>query len=111
MFSFLTFLIKLFYVIYLIGLPYIDAPEIVSAPSPQQVVEGNGVILFCNATGYPPPTIAWTKQGSNTVLSTSETLQLTNLMSGDNGALYICKVENIIGSREANSAITVLCEY
>ena len=103
---FLTFLCNIF-----IWFSLIDAPEIVSVPSPQQVGEGNGVILFCNASGNPPPTIAWTKQGRNTVLSTSETLHLTNLMSGDNGAVYICKVENIVGSIEANSTITVLCKY
>ena len=32
-------------------------------------------------------------------------------MGGDNGAVYICKVENMIGFEEANSTITVLCEY
>ena len=103
---FLTFLCNIFN-----WFPLIDAPEIVSAPSPQQVFEGDGVVLFCNATGNPPPTIAWTTQGSNTVLSTSKTLHLTNLMSGDDGAMYKCKVENILGSREVNAIITVLCEY
>ena len=88
-----------------------DPPEIVSAPSPQPVVAGDGVVLFCNATGSPQPKITWTKEGSSTVLSTSETLPLTNLRSGDNGAVYLCKVENILNSREANYTITVLCEY
>ena len=88
-----------------------DPPEIVSAPSSEEVVEGDGVVLFCNAIGNPQPNTTWTKQGNNSVLSTSETLNLTNLMSGDNGTVYICKVENNFGSREANSTITVLCEY
>ena len=85
-----------------------DPPEIVTAPSNKTVTEGNGATLFCNATGNPPPSIAWTKQGRNTVLSTSDTLTLTNLRKGDNGAVYICKVQNNLGSKEAYATITVL---
>ena len=92
-------------------LKLIDPVEIDSAPSSQHAVEGNGVTLFCNATGNPTPSIAWTKQGRNTVLSSSETLTLTNLMRGDNGTVYRCKVQNILGSDEANATITVLCKY
>ena len=88
-----------------------DPPEIVTVPSDKIVTEGNGVTLFRNATGNPPPSIAWTKEASNTVLPSSETLPLTNLRSGDNGAVYICKVENYLASKEANATITVLCEY
>ena len=83
---------------------------IATAPSAQQVTEGNGATLFCNATANPPPSTAWTKQGSNTVLSSSETLSLTNLMRGDNGAVYKCKVENNLGSAEAYATIIVLCK-
>jgi len=86
-------------------------PEIDPARSSQQVVEGSGVTLSCNATGNPPPSINWTKQGNSTVLSSSETLTLTNLMRGDDGAVYKCKVKNNLGSAEATATITVLCEY
>ena len=88
----------------------VDPPEIVSAPSAQQVVEGNGVILFCNATGNPQPNITWTKHRNNSVISTSESLNLTRLMRGDNGAVYKCKVENVVGSAETSARITVLCK-
>lgn len=67
--------------------------------------------MFCNATGNPQPNITWTKEGSGTVLSTTETLSLTNLMEGNNGALYKCKVENYLGSKEVTAMIIVLCEY
>ena len=89
---------------------FVVPPEITTNPLSQEVVESNGVTLFCNATGNPQPIIAWTKQGSNTVLSTSETLTLTHLMRGDNGAVYICKAQNNVGSAEANATIAVLCE-
>ena len=82
-----------------------------SFSSSQQVVEGDEVILFCNATGNPPPSIAWTKQGSKRLLSTSKTLHLTSLTRGDDGVIYKCKVENNIGSEEATATISVLCEY
>ena len=32
-------------------------------------------------------------------------------MREDNGAVYKCKVQNNLGSAEANASITVLCEY
>ena len=86
-------------------------PEIVTAPSDEEVAEGNSLNLFCNATGNPQPDITWTKEGESSVQSTSETLELTNLRSKDNGQVYICKVNSSLGSDEANATITVFCEY
>ena len=67
--------------------------------------------LFCNASGNPQPGITWTREGESSVLSSSETLKLRNLSSEDNGAVYICKVNNSLGFGEANATITVFCEY
>ena len=67
--------------------------------------------LFCNASGNPQPEITWKKEGESGVLSSSETVKLTNLSSEDNGTVYICKVNNSLGSDEANATITVFCEY
>ena len=67
--------------------------------------------LFCNASGNPKPDITWTKEGERSVLSTSETLKLTNLRSKDNGQVYTCKVNNSLGFDEANATINVFCEY
>lgn len=93
---------------------FADQPKILSAPSSQQVVEGNGAILFCNATGYPEPNITWTKQKNETVLSTLEVLNLTSPMREDNGAVYTCKnciVQNYLGTVKASAMVTVFCEY
>ena len=110
---------KLFFFIvsYRFGIYYIFVcflavlPKIVTAPPYKDVVEGSNLNLFCNATGNPQPDITWTKEGKSSVLSTSETLALTNLSSEDNGAVYICKVNNSLGFDEANATISVLCEY
>lgn len=90
---------------------FADPAEIVSAPLDQQIVEGSGIVLLCNATGNPQPSITWTKQGNKTVLSTSVNLNLVNLTREDNGAVYNCKVQNSLGSAEANATITVWCKY
>ena len=90
---------------------WIDPPEIVSTPSPQQdLYEGSGTVLFCNATGNPQPNINWTKQGNDSVLSTLQTLNLTVLMGVDDGAVYKCKVQNYLGHMETTVMISVLCK-
>ena len=89
----------------------IDPPVIDFTPSAQPVVEGNGTTLFCNATGNPQPIITWTKQGSNAVFPSSDTLTLTNLIREDNGAVYKCRAQNNVGAVEATATITVWCEY
>ena len=86
-------------------------PVIDSSPSVYQVVEGNGANLFCSATGNPEPNITWTKQGNNSKLSASETLNLTKLMREDDGSVYKCTVTNEVGSTEATTTVTVFCEF
>ena len=97
--------------VYLFCLSFLDPAEIKTKTQSQEVVEGGEISLFCNATGIPQPHITWTKKGSDIMLSSSETLNLTRLASEDNGAVYKCKVENNLGSAEANATVTVLCEY
>ncbi|XP_068685500.1 hemicentin-1-like [Montipora foliosa] len=82
-------------------------PKIIVAPSPQQVVEGRGVSLFCNATGNPKPNITWTKNGNSSVLSTSEMLNISRLAWKDDGGIIKCKVQNNQGSEEATAEITL----
>ena len=91
---------------------WIDPPEIVSIPSPQEdLYEGNGTVLFCNVTGNPQPNISWTKQGNDSVLSTVQTLKPTVLKRVDDGAVYKCKVQNYLGLMETTVMISVLCKW
>ena len=75
------------------------------------MLEGSNLTLFCNAPGNPQPDITWTKEGYSSVLSISETLNLTNLRREDNGAVYSCKANNSLGFATVVSSITVRCEY
>ena len=86
-------------------------PVIVTAPSNYTALEGSDLTLFCKATGNPQPDITWTKIGDITLLSTSETLNLTNLRGEDNGAVYNCEVNNSLGFDTVSASITVMCEF
>ena len=65
---------------------FTDQSEIITHPKNVTPEEGLLMTLFCNATGNPPPTLSWTKDGS----------PLTNthriIFSGDNDTLSIAKV-------------------
>ena len=86
-------------------------PDIDHAPSTFQVVEGSGLILFCNATGNPKPNITWTKQGNNSELSTSERLTITNVLREDDQSVYKCIAANSLGLAQVTPKVTVLCKF
>ena len=97
---------------------FTDQPEIITHPKNVTPEEGLLMTLFCNATGNPPPTLSWTKDGS----------PLTNtqgiILSGDNETLYIAKVNrsesgnyrcvarNSLGDDISNAAkVDVQCKW
>lgn len=78
----------------------LDPPAIsYVSPEREEYMEGNDALLFCNGTGNPPPSIYWTKQGSNFALSSSETLHLTSLRA-DDGAVFDAKPKIILVHRK-----------
>ena len=61
---------------------------IVTGPLDYIALEGSNLTLFCSITGNPKPDITWTKEGDNSVQSTSENLYLINLRR-DRGAVLL----------------------
>ena len=91
------------------------------------ITEGDTTTITCEAIGYPPPTIVWTKTsgtlsdrvsvsdsvsaptGSGNVTSVSVNLTMTNANREDTG-LYECSASNSVGSDNRNTSVTVQCE-
>ena len=40
-----------------------ERPEILHRPVQSSVVRGERIVLDCQASGYPPPTYSWYKDG------------------------------------------------
>ena len=78
------------------------------------------MVLPCNATGNPIPTISWTKNGYpldrnvNARISFSgrkQQLILTNVSRTDSGE-YQCVASNSLGNDTSNAAkVDIQCEY
>ncbi|KAK7886672.1 hypothetical protein WMY93_026293 [Mugilogobius chulae] len=82
-------------------------PRLLSEPKPMAVDMGMDAAFTCAWTGNPPLTLAWTKQGSNVVLSNSNTLQLKAVTQEDAG-VYTCKaIVPRIGVAERDVTLTV----
>ena len=75
----------------------------------QVIVEGDNVILHCNATGNPAPNISWTKDGSPTILYQGETNDIVNVTRQTAGN-YTCTAWNGVGVK-ANATATVIVHY
>ncbi|XP_031568091.1 hemicentin-1-like [Actinia tenebrosa] len=74
--------------------------------------EGQHFILYCNATGFPAPSITWLFQHSDlnkTLRSNTSSLVVMNATREDNGA-YICQAANGVGSA-AVAIVNVSVQY
>ena len=75
------------------------------------------MILSCNASGNPTPTISWTRNGSLVNTSTrisfsdgNKTLTITNVNRTDSGE-YRCVARNRVGSDTSSAAkLDVQCK-
>ena len=66
--------------------------------------------LICEASGKPEPNINWTKDGSDSVLHTGSTWNLTNISSDDAGT-YRCTAYNGAGNAVHHTmAVIVDCK-
>jgi len=91
------------------------------------ITEGDTTIITCEAVGYPPPTIVWSRTsgtlsdrvlvsdsvsvsvGNGNASRVSVNLTLTNASKEDTG-LYECSASNSVGSDNRNTSVTVQCE-
>ena len=92
------------------------------------VREGNTTTITCEALGYPPPTVVWSRTngtlsdrvsvsdsvsvptGYGNVTRVSVNLTITSAPRKDTGA-YTCFANNSIGSDESIVNITVQCKF
>ena len=91
------------------------------------VKEGNTTIITCEALGYPPPTIVWSRTngtssdrvsvndsvsvptGYGNVTRVSVNLTIINASREDTG-MYTCFANNSVGSDTKSLNITVQCK-
>ena len=83
-------------------------PVMLNYPKNQTVNETDSISMFCNASGNPPPQIAWKKEPGFTFHGNE--LELKDVTK-DNRGTYVCTASNGIGEDvSASATITVNCE-
>jgi len=55
--------------------------------------EGGDLSLYCSATGFPKPTVTWTKVGIDAPVNNNSWLNFTNI-NRDKAGDYICNANN-----------------
>ena len=73
------------------------------------VTEGDNVTLYCNATGFPVPNIAWINASSGYVESRTKTLLITAITRSESSN-YTCHASNEIGNDIQTCEIDVHCK-
>ncbi|XP_025060802.1 hemicentin-2 [Alligator sinensis] len=90
-------------------------PQIISGPSLLTVVPNEPVLLECNATGIPTPTLMWLKDGNPIastvmeglqVLSGGRVLSLASAHVSDSG-MYSCVATSTVGEDRWDAALQV----
>ena len=93
----------------------LDTPLVSASPEKVTIVEGNKLLLTCNASGEPEPSMSWTRIGSSSVLSVSPSLTIVNVSrpgTADNLIQYQCTASNGVGTpATATVYVTVVCKY
>ena len=93
-------------------LPSTVAPN-VSLPATTTAVQGQQLLLNCQPTGNPTPSITWNKDnveirsGGRVTIGNNGTLVISNVLSSDEGS-YSCQGRSNIGSDTASTVVTVL---
>ena len=85
---------------------FLVPPQIVMLPQNNTVNESNPVLLRCEASGYPAPTITWTKDGSQ-LQEAQRTVNIGQSRKSDAGR-YVCTVDNGVGQPETAEAYVIV---
>lgn len=69
---------------------------------------GSDVLIACNTTGYPPPTVTWSPplSASPRFVVTSHGLQISDVRPADENT-YTCHVSNLFGSNQQTTELRV----
>lgn len=87
-------------------------PQFSTRPQSRHVLDGQTAQFECKATGYPPPAIAWQKDGKRLpsdgrhVVLPSGTLRVLYVRKQNEGT-YQCQAINVIGVISARANLTV----
>ena len=100
----------------------------VSSSNELTINEDDIYTVTCEALGYPPPTVVWSRTngtlsgrvsvsdnvsvltGNGNVTRVSVNLTITNASREDTG-VYVCSGTNFIGIDNKNVSITVQCKF
>ena len=92
------------------------------------ILEKNTTTITCEALGYPPPIIVWSRTngtlsdrvsvsdsvsiptGYGNVTRVSINLTITNASREDTG-VYMCSANNSVGSDNRNVSVTIQCKF
>ena len=93
---------------------YLVSPIILDHQTQYTVVEGRSVTLHCPASGVPPPTITWSKNGQGIPLNDAHydvdevagTLTIFGVLPSDFGT-YQCLVSNAGGTISKDISVSV----
>ncbi len=83
------------------------APAISTQPQNQTVTAGANVTFSVQATGTPPPTYQWTRNGANVAGATAATLALNGVQAASAGT-YAVVVTNSAGTVTSSNATLVV---
>ncbi|XP_047673954.1 hemicentin-1 isoform X2 [Tachysurus fulvidraco] len=86
----------------------------VDGPLEKKVVVSKTLVLECEASGHPPPSLTWLKDGSPVkpgenlrLLEQGRKMEIVNAVPSDSG-LYVCVATSIAGEMEINYEVDVL---
>lgn len=101
---------------YIKHLPFLSVPPAFQVkPKDTNVTVGQPLILHCQTTGFPQPTVAWHKDGysvdtSHVTLLSNGSLYISSSVVQDTGR-FSCRATNIVGSLTVMANIVIYGGY